>query len=120
MNDHFFFWVGMSFVLVHEMDAIKQQEWAIFPLISGLKEKIGYYVFVALHIPLYWVLFWNLYRDDGLNLSLVKGLDIFFVVHVLLHVLFLKHPKNQFTSLFSWVIIIGGGLAGVLDLALGF
>jgi len=110
----------MFFILVHEMDAVRQQEWAIFPLLSRLNENTGYYVFVVLHFPLYWALFANLHHGNGLNLGLVKGLDIFFGVHVLLHVLFLRHPKNKFTGLFSWVIILGGGLAGVLDLVLRY
>lgn len=106
-----FFFAGLSFILAHEMDAIRCQEWKIFPLLSRLDEKTGYFVFTAIHVPLYFLLLSALFRGNGLN----AGLDIFFVVHVFLHVIFLKHPKNQFTSVFSWIMILGAGIAGLMD-----
>ncbi len=116
MENHFFFFVGLSFILVHEMDAIRCQEWTIFPLLSKLNEKMGYFVFTSIHIPLYLLLFWGLCGQNGLNPNLIIGLDIFFIIHVFLHVLFLKHQKNQFTSMFSWIIILGAGIAGLIDI----
>lgn len=116
MENYFFFLIGLSFILTHEMDAIKCQEWTIFPLLSKLDEKTGYFVFTAIHIPLYLLLFWGLYGKNGIDPSVIMGLDIFFIVHVFLHVLFLKHPKNQFTSAFSWIIILGAGIAGLIDI----
>lgn len=116
MQNFFFFFVGLAFILTHEMDAIKRQEWTIFPLLSKLNPKKGYFVFTAIHVPLYLLLFWGLYGKNGINPSVVTGLDIFFIVHVFLHVLFLRHPKNQFTSAFSWIIILGAGVAGLIDM----
>lgn len=116
MGYYFFFFVGLSLILVHEMDAIRCQEWTIFPLVSRLNEKAGYFVFTALHVLLYLLVFWGLYGQNGLNPGLIMGLDIFFIIHVFLHVLFLKHPKNQFKSVFSWVIILGAGIAGLIDI----
>jgi hypothetical protein len=113
--ENYFFFIGLSFILAHEMDAIKCQEWTIFPLVSRLDERIGYFVFTAIHVPLYLLLFWGLYSKNGLNSNVIIGLDIFFIAHVFLHVLFLKHPKNQFKSMFSWVIILGAGIAGAID-----
>ena len=116
MENYFFFFVGLSFILVHEMDAIKCQEWTIFPLLSKLNERMGYFVFTTIHIPLYLLLLSVLYGQNALNPSLIIGLDIFFIIHVFLHVFFLKHPKNQFTSMFSWIIILGAGIAGLIDI----
>ncbi|MFO7537242.1 MAG: DUF6713 family protein [Chloroflexota bacterium] len=110
------FFIGLTFILVHEMDAIKRREWLIFPLTSRLDEKSGYYIFTALHIPLYLLLFWGLYRGNGLDQGVMTGLSIFFVVHFFLHLFYLKHPKNEFTGLFSWILILGAGLAGFLHL----
>ena len=58
METQIFFFVGLAFILTHEMDAIKSREWTMFPLIARLDEKTGYIVFTALHIPLYFLLFW--------------------------------------------------------------
>jgi hypothetical protein len=120
MESHFFFVVALSFILLHEMDAVKQHEWRIFPLTFWLNDRLGYFVFMALHLPLYVLLFWNLYRADGPNHTLIRGFNIFFIVHVFLHLLFLKHPKNEFKSVFSWVIILGAGISGFIDLMIGF
>jgi hypothetical protein len=46
----------------------------------------------------------------------MSGLSAFFIVHVVLHLLFLRHPLNQFSSPFSWLLIGGAGLCGALDL----
>jgi hypothetical protein len=117
---HFFFFIGLALILVYEMDAITCAEWRIFPGLSILPEKTAYFVFVLLHIPLYFLLLSNLYSAGQLNVGFIRGLDVFFIVHVLAHVLFLKHPKNQFKSVLSWAIISGCGFAGVLDLIVGF
>jgi hypothetical protein len=115
MENNFFFLAGLSFILVHEMDAVRCQEWTIIPLLSRLRERTGYWVFTAIHIPLYLLLLSALYRPTP---GLVVGLDVFFVVHIFLHVLFLKHPKHQFTSAFSWTMILGAGSAGLIDIIL--
>jgi hypothetical protein len=119
MDSHFFFLLGLAFILTHEMDAIKAREWTIFPLISRLDNKTGYLGFTALHMPLYLLLFWALLHPAGLNRGARIGLDIFLIVHVFLHLLYLRHPENRFTSVFSWVIIAGAGAAGLLDLIIG-
>jgi hypothetical protein len=116
--ENYFFFVGLSFILTHEMDAIKCQEWTILPLLSKLNEKTGYFVFTAIHVPLYFLLFWGLYGKNRLNPGVITGLDLFFTVHVFLHILFLKHPRNQFKSAFSWIIILGAGIAGLMDIIL--
>ena len=116
MGVSFFFLVALAFMLAHEMDAIRRHEWAIFPLLSRLDERRGYWVFTAVHIPLYLLLFWGLLGTDSPNAGFMRGLDIFFAIHVGLHLLYLRHPQNEFTSLFSWALILGAGVFGLLDL----
>jgi hypothetical protein len=104
------FFLGVSFILLHEMDAVRCHEWRIFPGLSLLKESTGFLVFMVLHIPLFvWVLM-ALGED-----SFRKGFDIFLVIHVGLHLLFLKHPKNEFKDWISWAIICGAGICGAID-----
>lgn len=118
MSEHFFFFVGLAFILTHEMDAIRAREWAIFPGLSRLEDKTGFIVFMLLHVPLYVLLLVNVVSTAGLNSAVIHGLDVFFIVHVFLHILYLKHPKNEFKSALSWVLIVGAGLGGLLDLGL--
>ncbi len=56
------------------------------------------------------------FSEHGIQRIPRAWLRYFFSIHVFLHVLFLKHPTNQFTSLFSWVFLLGAGIAGIVDI----
>lgn len=113
------FFLALACLLTHEMDAVRCREWRIFPLTSRLDDRWGYRVFTAVHVPLYLLLFWALFTHDGLNPAVMRGLNLFFVVHLGLHLLFLRHPRNEFKSVLSWALIAGAALAGGIDLVLG-
>ena len=113
--EHLFFYVGLSFILTHELDAIRLKEWTVFPLLSKLNDNLGFIVFTILHIPLFILLFYGLKTNQE---QTIKWLDIFFMIHIGLHLLILKNRKNPFKSIFSWTIIIFSGLFGFLDLVL--
>jgi hypothetical protein len=51
--------------------------------------------------------------DDA---SIQYGLNIFFIIHLGLHIFFLKHPKNEFKDIWSWIPIIGAAVFGGLSL----
>ena len=76
----------------------------------------GYVAFTALHVPVYALLFMGLLGDEGKDDALIAGLDAFFLVHVLLHVVFRSHPDNRFGSAFSCALIPAAGACGLLDL----
>jgi hypothetical protein len=74
-------------------------------------------LFAAIHIPLYVFLLWGVSTNGtAMNQSFVRGLDIFCIIHVLLHLLFIKHPDYQFNNWYSWTLIFAAGLAGGIDL----
>jgi len=114
---YFFFVLGFCFLITHEMDAIRLREWKIFPILNQMRDEVGYRAFTALHLPIYALLLWGL-LDGNANQGLIVGLDVFFIVHVLLHLIFYSHPENRFRSLFSYGLIFGAGISGALDLLL--
>lgn len=116
MSDHAFFVVGFAFLLVHEMDAIRCHEWKILPVLSRMGEHAAYIAFTALHVPIYALLLWGLTREA--NGGLIVGLDVFLVVHLILHVLLRNHPENRFRSPLSWTLFTGAGVCGAIDLLL--
>ncbi len=118
MGAYTFFFIAFGFLLTHEMDAVRRHEWKVFPLLSQISDdERGYMLFTAIHIPLYVFLLWGISADSTiLNQSFVRGLDIFCIIHILLHLFFIKHPYYQFNNWYSWILIFGAGLAGGIDL----
>lgn len=116
MTDHLFFLIGFGFLLTHEMDAVRCREWRLFPGLNRMGEQDGYVTFTAIHVPLFAVLLWGITRDDDVRDRMVVGLDIFFVLHLIAHVLLRNHPDNRFGSWLSWSLFTGAGVCGALDL----
>ncbi len=118
MPSHFFFYLAVSFILIHEMDAVRCKEWRIFPILSLLDDKSGFQVFMFAHIPLFFFLLWVLLGQESPTYW-IRGLNFFFILHLIAHILLVSHPKNEFKDWISWLWIIGAALFGCLDLLLG-
>lgn len=117
MTEHLFFYLGLSLLTMHEMDAIRCKEWRIFPGLSMLPDKAGHAVFLFAHIPIFYVVFWKLSNGQEVE-TFMEGFNFFMIVHLGLHLLFLLHRKNQFRDGISWSIIAGAGFCGFLDLVI--
>jgi len=120
MNTEFFFLTAVTFLLIHEMDAIRRKEWAIFPGLSNLSDNTGYLVFTAAHIPLIFLLLIGFAGGVIYQPAIRIMLDVFCLAHLILHALCHRMPKNEFHSRFSWLIILVTGLAGLIDLMIIF
>lgn len=90
MMAHIFFYLGLTLLTMHEMDAIRCKEWRIFPGLSLLSDKLGHIVFVFTHIPLFFFIFKQLSHSQDIE-GFIKGFNVFMIVHLGLHILFLKH-----------------------------
>lgn len=115
--EHPWFLLGLAFLLVHELDAMRCHEWRIFPGLSLLPDKTGRIVFILLHIPLFFALLAGI-TTPGDKQGLITGWNIFMVVHLGLHLLFLLHPRNEFKDAWSWTFIVGAAACAAMDLAL--
>ncbi len=102
--------------MVHEMDAMRCREWRIFPGMSLLNDEWGLRVFLLVHVPLFYLMIAGVATGGT---AFVRGLSIFCLVHCGLHLLFLLHPKNEFTDRISWSIIVGAAMAGASELWVG-
>ena len=80
-----------------------------------LSDKVGHIIFLFAHIPLFYFVFWKLTQSESIE-AFIYGFNIFMMVHVGLHILFLKHKNNEFKDWISWTIIIGAGICGMVDL----
>lgn len=112
--EHILFYIGLSFLTVHEMDAVRCKEWRILPGVSLLSDKVGQLVFLFAHIPLFILVFYQLAFISDIG-GFIKGFGIFMIIHTILHLLFLKHKNNEFKDWISWILIIGAGIFGLAD-----
>lgn len=92
MPDHFFYLGYLSFYCTKWMQS-GARSGESFPDFSFLADDMGFKVFMIAHIPLFFFLFLGLLLPE--NGKLIHGLNIFFVVHLVLHILFLKHKKKR-------------------------
>lgn len=115
MNENLIFSVGLSLLIIHEMDAIRRREWRMFFGLSKFDDEPAYNIFSLLHIPLLVGILWGLFAAaETVRYYVIWGLDLFFMIHFLLHLLFLKHKSNEFKSIFSWLVIVGLFITGLI------
>lgn len=118
MLTHVLFYLMLSFLLVHELDAARRHEWRVLPLTSRLPDHIGQQVFIWAHIPILIAIFWLVTPNPDALAGLC--LSAFSVLHVGLHWLFRKHPAYEFNNFSSWTLIIGAGIFGALHVCTVF
>jgi hypothetical protein len=109
----FVFVVAVSFLLTHELDAIRRREWRFFFAPVEVSEGAAYRIFTAVHVPLFVLLLW--YLDSSM---LRLGFDVFLIVHGFLHAVLRNHPTVEFDDWFSSVWIFGGSSLAILHLSL--
>lgn len=48
-----FFWLNLALLLVHELDAVRRQQWRMFALLNRLDDERAHQLFALLHVPLF-------------------------------------------------------------------
>ena len=99
------------------MDSVRCKEWRIFPIVSLLDDRTGFHVFMFAHIPLFGIILWALIGQEN-PIHWIQGLNYFCLLHLIAHLLLLRHPKNEFKDWLSWLWIIGAAIFGGIDLIL--
>ena len=110
------FALELSLLFTHEMDAIHRQEWKMFIFFKNMTDEKSCNIFMLLHIPLYAAIL-SLLFSAYLNIGCYI-VDIFLLVHMLIHWGFRKHPENRFNGIISKGIINLAGLLGVIHLVI--
>jgi hypothetical protein len=108
------FLFNLSLFLLHEMDAIRRSEWRLFIVLKDMEDDKAFKYFTWIHLPLYTVILSLLFSSYQSIAFWV--LDIFFIIHTVLHFFFEKHPRNEFKNSFSRSIIYFMGLGATIHL----
>ncbi len=105
------FLATVTWLLVHELDAIRNREWRFFFGRTAVSDEAAYRAFTAFHVPAVALVLLSL---DSTAFQV--GFDAFAVVHGLLHLALRNHPRLAFDGWFSGAWIYGGSLLGGLHL----
>lgn len=106
------FLFNLSLFLLHEMDAIRRSEWKLFIVLRDMKEEKAYTYFTWIHLPLYTIILSLLFSPYQTITFWI--LDLFFILHTVLHFVFEKHPQNEFKNRFSRSLIYPMGLIALI------
>ena len=108
------FILELSLLLTHEIDATFKKEWKMFIFFKNKTDEKAYNIFMLLHIPLFFIilsLFFSPYIYIGYYI-----VDIFLLLHMIIHFGFRKHPENKLNSRISKLIINVAGLLAAVHL----
>ena len=115
----FVFSLTLSFLLTHELDAMRGREWRILPGFRSLSDQSGRDLFIILHLPLFAALLlfcWS--SDQGTQEVARSVVALFGIVHLGLHWLFRNRPGYDFGSALSRSLIWGYALTGIAYLTI--
>lgn len=104
----FLFYLAFSSLITHELDAVHKHEWRLLFILRGMPDESARRAFVLIHIPLFAVLLWlAAHTNADVRFRTMLGLDMFMVVHAGLHWRLSGHPKYEFNTGYSRLIIYG-------------
>lgn len=110
------FCFNLSLLILHEMDAIRNMEWKMFIFLKNLKEEVAYKIFSILHIPLIILVLYSLTQFMRFYFFLYLIIDIFLILHMIIHYFFTDHEANKFSSSYSKFIIYLMGYLSIFHL----
>lgn len=112
---HAFFYLGLTLLICHELDAVFRHEWRILPGLSLLQDGPARTVFILIHIPAFVVLFWLTgHKSEIIRWRSQLGVDIFLVGHAVVHFGMSGHELYEFEPPVETITVYGGALAGFI------
>ena len=117
----FVFFLGLALLVCHELDAVARSEWRLLWVLGNLPEQTASGAFIALHVPLFAMLFW-LTGNTAWQIRRVSqvAVDGFLLIHAGLHWRLIDHEFYAFHSSLSKWLIFGGAAVGLAHLVLMF
>lgn len=109
------FYLGLSTLIAHEMDAVIQSEWRLLFFLRKLPEQAAAASFVALHVPAFTIVLWLTHSTvPSIQFWARTDIALFLIIHAFLHKYLERHQYYSFDSLLSQSFIYGGGFIGLL------
>ena len=110
---HALFYLGLSLLACHELDAVARHEWRLLPILDLLPDETGQTVFIIAHIPLFLAIFWLTgHRSPAIRHRSQMAIDGFLVVHAIAHFVLSDQELYEFEGPLEWLFVYGGGVVG--------
>lgn len=107
------FYLGISLLFTHELDAMSNHEWRVIPGLSALPEATGAAMFLIAHVPIFVLVIAFIASLNPTTRNRARNVASgFLVVHGIAHYLFSSHAAYEFSSAVSSVLIYGAALFG--------
>jgi hypothetical protein len=109
----------LAVLFTHELDAMTQSEWRLLYVLRSLSDEHGRWWFVAIHIPLFWMLIaLTHHASTHVQHASRIGVAVFCIIHALLHWRLASDPLSTFSSPLSWILILGAAALGTAYLGM--
>lgn len=119
MTADLLFYLGLAVLLAHEMDAVHKHEWRLMFILRAMPDERARDLFVLAHVPVVVILLWLIgHPAEPVRLGTMVAMDLFLVVHAGLHWRLSEHPKYEFNTPLSRLLIYGAAVVGAAHLAL--
>ena len=108
------FYLGISLLFTHELDAMSNHEWRVMPVLSALSEEMGATAFLVAHVPIFALVIAFIASLNLKTRAKVRNIASgFLIAHAAAHYLFSANSAYEFSSLVSSLLIYGAALCGV-------
>jgi NADH:ubiquinone oxidoreductase subunit K len=97
------------------MDAIYRKEWLMMYRVNRLQESTAHVLFTGMHFFLFMAIFILLHENF---IFIFWSMNIFGILHLALHIAFVKHRNNEMNNIFSLGIIILMAVISAISTAL--
>jgi len=113
------FAIILALLLLHEMDAIRNAEWKMLIILKDMNDTKAFKMFTLLHLPLY-IITLMLILSEKYQIIAYYAIDMFLIVHSILHLIFERHSKNGLKNVFSRSIIYTMGLLSIFHILITY
>lgn len=115
------YYLGISLLITHEMDAVMHSEWRLLYVLRDLEESAAFSWFLSFHVPMFFLILWLGHHQNLRIRSFFRiAASLFLIIHAGLHFRLQDHAKYEFDGLVSDTLIFGAGACGLVFLLLSF
>ncbi len=113
------FYVGLSLLICHELDAVARHEWRLLPLFRSLEDDLAYTAFVLSHFPLFVGIFWATHHSRPALARWSQFIvDLALVAHGIAHFALSGHVLYEFEPPIETITVYGAAIIGTLHASL--